>query len=106
MGSCLSVLELLDKLGVTWWMLASPPTLPKVNVKILLLLVHLVMEHERDRDVHSLFGHMVCCISLLMVSAACYLSKLSAVLSTHIMLPGGALMGSLHATDLFKMKRR
>lgn len=59
---------------------------------------------ERGRDVHSLFGHMVCCISLLMVSAACYLSKLSAVLSIRIMLPGAALMGSLHATDLFKMK--
>lgn len=59
----------------------------------------------RERDMHTLFDHMVYCISLLMVSAARYLSKLSVVLSTHITLPGGALMGSVHATYLFKMKR-
>lgn len=42
---------------------------------------------------HTLFGHMVYCISLLMVSAARYLSKTSAVPSTHITFPAGATNG-------------
>lgn len=56
-------------------------------------IISVCIEREREREMHTLFSHMVYCISPLMVSAACYLSKLSAVLSTHITFPGGALIG-------------